>query len=67
MRRFAIIPRVVKVLDIWETPFGYRENEKRVSGKRLHIGTYYVAEHSKTVGLYAGDVFIIRMHYTNQR
>ena len=67
MRRFAIIPRVVKVLDIWETPFGYREYEKRVSGKRLHIGTYYVAEHSKTDGLNAGDAFIIRMHYTNQR
>lgn len=67
MRRFTIIPRVVKVLDIWETPFGYRENEKRVTGKRLHIGTYYVAEHSKTAGLDAGDAFIIRMHYTNQR
>lgn len=67
MRRFTIIPRVVKVLDIWETPFGYRENEKRVTGKRLHIGTYYVAEHSKTVGIDAGDAFIIRMHYTNQR
>ena len=27
----------------------------------------YVAEHSKTVGIDAGDAFIIRMHYTNQR
>ena len=67
MTCFSVIPRIVKVLEIWETPFGYRENEKRVTGKKLHIGTYYVAEHSKTAGLDAGDAFIIRMHYSNQR
>lgn len=67
MKYFSIIPRIVKILEIWETPFGYRKNKKRVTGKKLHIGTYHVAEHPKTAGLEAGDAYIVKMHYSNQR
>lgn len=63
MTCFAIFPRVVKVLEIRHDPFGYRPLRKRVIGKKLHVGTYYVAEHSKTPGLEVGDLFIIKEHF----
>lgn len=63
MTCFAIFPRIVKVLEIWNTPYGHTPTYKRVTGKKLHVGTYYVAEHSKTLGLKAGDLFIIKEHF----
>ena len=63
MTKNSLIPIRVKVLATTHTPFGHRPKEYSVSGTTIHIGTYYVAEHSKTPGLNKGDAFIIKEHF----
>lgn len=59
MTTFILLPRIVKVLRVTHTPYGYRDSHKRAVGRRLHVGTTFIAEHSRTPGLEAGDRFII--------
>lgn len=63
MTLYTVFPKKVKVLHVRETPFGYRPYDRWVRGTRWIIGKYFVAEHSRTIGLNAGDEFIIEMHY----
>jgi hypothetical protein len=65
MTVITVVPRLVKVLEIMYLPLENR-NIKRVIGKRIHIGKHYIAEHSKTPGLNAGDRFIIIEKYSTQ-
>ena len=65
MTLYTIVPKKVKVLHVQDTPFSYTPYHKWVSGNRWVVGKYYVAEHSKTLGLEAGDAFIIERHYDN--
>ena len=63
MTLFTYFPKKVKVLHIQDTPFGFQLYHKWVSGTKWVIGKYYVAEHSKTIGLDIGDEFIIEHHF----
>ena len=64
MTKKTIFPVLVKVLHVTHTPLGYRPKEYRVEDRKvLHIGKYYIAEHSKTPGLNKGDKFIIVEHF----
>ena len=58
MTRFTFIPKIVKVLEVFDD---WQWDRKRytIKGHRLIIGKYYVAEHSKTPGLNKGDCFVI--------
>ena len=54
----------IKVLYIIHDPLGYTPKNYQVEDRKvLHIGKYYVAEHSKTPGLDKGDKFIIVEHF----
>ena len=56
MTKKTIFPVQVKVLHVTHTPLGYTPKEYRVEVRKvLHIGKYYVAEHSKTPGLNKGE------------
>lgn len=63
MTKHTIIPKLVKVLHIYYGRQVWNGCEMSVSGHTLTVGTYYVAEHSKTPGLKEGDAFIIKEHY----
>ena len=58
MTLYTVFPKKVKVLHVRETLFGYRSYDRWVCGTRWFIGKYFVAEHSRTIGLNAGDEFI---------
>ena len=58
MTKYTIFPKLVKVLEVYDD-WQWSRKIKRVIGRRLIIGTYYVAEHDKTIGLDKGDAFII--------
>lgn len=63
MTKFTILPKFVKVLEIVYSRYaynGWRSMSAAGHKKRLTIGKYYVAEHSKTPGLEKGDAFIIK-------
>lgn len=61
MTKFAIFPRICKVLRIIYSKQCYNGYcHKSVVGRTIVIGKYYVAEHSKTPGLSKGDKFIIK-------
>ena len=61
MTRFTLFPKIVKVLHIHYDIRSYNGYcSKYVQGKRLIIGKYFIAEHSKTRGLDKGYAFIIR-------
>jgi len=62
MTKFSLIPKLCKVLEFNYSRYAYNGYcDKRVlPRRRLHIGKYYVAEHSKTRGLNKGDKFIIK-------
>lgn len=61
MTRYTIFPKLVKVLQVvysrqcWNGSFD--RNVK--PHKRIIVGKYFVAEHSKTPGLMKGDAFVI--------
>ena len=61
MKKYTIFPKLVKVLQVvysrhcWNGSFD--RNVK--PHKRLIVGKYFVAEHSKTPGLMKGDSFVI--------
>lgn len=60
MTRFTLIPKIVKVLKVYDDWMsGTGRKVTRVTGTRLIVGKYYVAEHSKTPGLNKGDCFVI--------
>ena len=63
MTRFTLFPKIVKVLHIHYDIRCYTGRRKYVQGKRLIIGKYFIAEHSKTIGLNKGDAFIIKETY----
>lgn len=63
MKAFTIFPKRVKVLTITHGRQLWNGVSKHIEGKRLIIGNYYIAEHSKTVGLEKGDAFIIEEKY----
>ena len=63
MTKHTIIPKLVKVLHIYYGRQVWNGHEMSVSGSTITVGTYYVAEHSKTPGLNKGDAFIIKEHY----
>ena len=66
MTKFTPIPITVKVLEVIDD-WQWNRKIKTVVGKKLHIGKYYVAEHSKTPGLDKGDCFIIiEKYYCNR-
>ena len=50
MTKYTIFPKLVKVLEVYDD-WQWSRKIKRVIGRRLIIGTYYVAEHDKTIGL----------------
>ena len=61
MTKFTLFPKIVKVLNIHYDVRCYNGYcSKTVRGKRLIVGKYFVAEHSKTRGLNKGDSFIIK-------
>lgn len=62
MTKFTYIPIVVKILEVIDD-WQWNRKRRKVVGKKLHIGKYYVAEHSKTIGLNKGDKFIIKEKY----
>ena len=66
MTKHTTVPILVKVLEIYDD-WQWGRIHKTVIGKRLHVGKYYVAEHSKTPGLNEGDAFIIKEVYDNLR
>ena len=61
MTKYTIFPKLVKVLRIvysrqcWNGSF----DRNILPYKRLIVGKYFVAEHSKTAGLMKGDAFVI--------
>ena len=63
MTKYTIIPKLVKVLHIYYGWQIWNERKMTVKGYTITVGTYYVAEHSKTPGLNKGDAFIIKEHY----
>lgn len=64
MTKFTLFPKIVKVLHIHYDIRCYNGYcNKHVQGKRLIIGKYFIAEHSKTIGLNKGDAFIIKETY----
>lgn len=64
MTKYTIIPKLVKVLHIYYGRQLWNGREMKVKGSAIiMVGTYYVAEHSKTPGLNEGDAFIIKEHY----
>lgn len=63
MKAFTIFPKLVKVYEITYGRQIWNGVYKHVKGKRLIIGDYYIAEHSKTPGLEKGDAFIIEEKY----
>ena len=61
MTRFTLLPKIVKVLNIhYDARCHNGYCSKTVKGKRLIVGKYFVAEHSKTRGLNTGDAFVIK-------
>ena len=56
---FPIFVKVLEVIDDWQ----WSRKIYHVKKWTLHIGTYFVAEHSKTPGLNKGDKFIIEERY----
>ena len=61
MTKFTYFPKWVKVLYIVYSRYCYNGYcSKSVKGHRWIIGKYFVAEHSKTIGLYKGDAFTIK-------
>lgn len=65
MTKYTIFPKLVKVLRIvysrqcWNGSF----DRNILPHKRLIVGKYFVAEHSKTAGLMKGDAFVIDAVY----
>lgn len=60
MTKFTIFPKIVKVLKVYDDWMsGTGRKSYKTAGKRLIIGTYFVAEHSKTPGIDKGDCFVI--------
>lgn len=61
MKKYTILPKKVKVLKLCNGRGCYSVNgvDKKVEGTRIIIGKYFVAEHSKTIGLNKGDAFVI--------
>jgi hypothetical protein len=61
MTKYTVVPKLVKVLRVvyskqcWNGSF----DRNVLPHKRLIIGKYFVAEHSKTPGLMKGDSFVI--------
>lgn len=61
MTKYTIFPKLVKVLQVvysrqcWNGSF----DRNILPHKRLIVGKYFVAEHSKTAGLMKGDAFVI--------
>lgn len=61
MTKYTVLPKLVKVLRVvyskqcWNGSF----DRNVLPHKRLIIGKYFVAEHSKTPGLMKGDSFVI--------
>lgn len=61
MTKFTLLPKIVKVLNIHYDARCYNGYcSKTVKGKRLIVGKYFVAEHSKTIGLNKGDAFVVK-------
>lgn len=59
MTKHTAIPALVKALEVTDN-WQWNRKTYNVTGEKLHIGTYYVAEHSKTPGINKGDKFIIK-------
>lgn len=61
MTKYTVLPKLVKVLRVvyskqcWNGSF----DRNILPHKRLIVGKYFVAEHSKTPGLMKGDSFVI--------
>ena len=63
MTKHTIIPKLVKVSHIYYGRQVWNGREMTVKDSTITVGTYYVAEQSKTPDLNEGDAFIIKEHY----
>lgn len=59
MTKHTFFPKLVKVLEVYDD-WQWDRKRYKILGHRIIVGTYYIAEHSKTPGLNKGDCFIIK-------
>lgn len=62
MTKYALFPKLVKVLEVYDD-WHWDRKIKTVIGRTIIVGKYYVAEHDKTIGLKKGDAFIIKQKW----